>query len=137
MALLLEIVTPEKKVYCETVDSVVLPTRSGQIDVLPGHIPLMTLLEAGELMVTRNGTTDALAVDRGFAQVQGDKISVLTEAAINIKEIDAGAAEDARKRAEEALAQAEARKEDPEILEELETKARFAVVQQLAKERKR
>ncbi|MBN2068975.1 MAG: ATP synthase F1 subunit epsilon [Opitutales bacterium] len=137
MALLLEIVTPEKKVYCETVDSVVLPTSSGQIDVLPGHIPLMTLLEAGELMVTRNGTTDALAVDRGFAQVQGDKISVLTEAAINIQEIDAGAAEDARRRAEEALAQAEARKEDPEILEELETKARFAIVQQLAKERKR
>jgi F-type H+-transporting ATPase subunit epsilon len=137
MALLLEIVTPQKRVYSESVDSVVLPTKEGQIDVLPGHIPLMGLVEPGELIVMRDGKEEALAVSSGFVQVQGDKISVLAEEAIHVSDVEAYAIDEARQRAEEALEEAKAKGEDPELLEELETKARYAVAQKIISERKK
>ena len=88
MPLILEIVTPEEIVYSETVDSVVLPGVEGEAGILPGHIPLLTMLKPGELIVTKGGEKIVLAVDKGFAQVLGDKVSVLAEGAIDIKEID-------------------------------------------------
>ena len=48
----LEIVTPEAKVYEDTVESVVLPTTTGEINILPGHIPLVTEIQAGEIIVS-------------------------------------------------------------------------------------
>ena len=97
----LEIVTPEARVYENTVDSVVLPTTSGEINILPGHIPLVTEIQAGEITVSKSGAGQSLAISKGFAQCVGDKISVLAENAIHI---DEGAVEEAQKRAEEALA---------------------------------
>ena len=64
----------------------------------------------------------------------GDTVSVLTEAAIEVDEIDASTLEEARARAAEALEEARKRGEDPEILEQLETRARFTVVQQIIKQ---
>ena len=98
MPIQLEIVTPESVVYSEAVDTVVLPTTSGEIGILPGHIPLITELKAGELAVTKNGSLDLLAVDVGFAQVHGDQVSVLTEAAIDIEDIDLESAAEAQRR---------------------------------------
>ena len=135
MPLLLEIVTPEKKVYSNMVDSVVLPTPLGEIGILPGHLPLLALLEPGELKVTVKGKLDLLAVDKGFIQVLGDKVSVLAEAAIDIEDIELPTAEEARARAEKALEDARKRGEEPAIIEELETKARFALAQSIAKAR--
>jgi F-type H+-transporting ATPase subunit epsilon len=137
MPLLLEIVTPESKVYSEMVDHVVVPTVQGEIDVLPGHIPLLSVMQPGELRVGKGGNTSLLAVDKGFVQVRGDKVSVLTDAAINIEAIDLAALDKAREEAERALADARTRNEDASAIEELETKARFAVVQRLIKESKR
>lgn len=135
MPLLLEIVTPDKKVYSEMVDHVVVPTKNGEIDVLPGHIPLLSIVEPGELKVGLNGATVSLAVDKGFVQILGDKVSILTEAAINVEAIDLNEVEEARLRAEEALKDALVRNEDPETLQELETRAQFAIVQRLIKQR--
>ena len=53
MPLILEIVTPEARVYSDTIDTVVIPTMDGEIGILPGHIPLVTQVENGELRVTK------------------------------------------------------------------------------------
>jgi F-type H+-transporting ATPase subunit epsilon len=135
MPLILEVVTPERKVLSEEVDHVVLPTESGgEIDVLPGHIPVMTMIEPGQLTYYKQGQSESIAIDRGYIEVIGDTVHVLTEAAIEVDAIDTGALEQAQARAREALEEARASGEDPEILEQLETKARFAVVQKLISE---
>jgi F-type H+-transporting ATPase subunit epsilon len=135
MPIQLEIVTPESIVYSEAVDSVVLPTASGEIGILPGHIPLITELRAGELAVTKDGKLDLLAVDKGFVEVYGDHVSVLTEGAIDIENIDLASAEAAQERAEEALKKAQEEDVDPDEIEALEAKVRFAMLQQIAKKK--
>jgi F-type H+-transporting ATPase subunit epsilon len=103
MSLTLEIVTPEARVYSDTVETVVIPTVEGEIGILPGHIPLLTQVGAGELRVVKNGKTELLAVGNGFAEIDGDKVSILAESAIAEDKIDVDAAENAMQRAQEAL----------------------------------
>jgi F-type H+-transporting ATPase subunit epsilon len=135
MSLTLEIVTPEARVYSDVIETVVIPTVEGEIGILPGHIPLLTQVEAGELRVTKNGRTEYLAVGNGFAQIDGDKVSVLTESAIDEAKIDADAAAKAQARAEEALRSRESM--DPAEVERLEGVVRFAVAQLGLKSRRR
>ncbi|MGE9296465.1 MAG: ATP synthase F1 subunit epsilon [Puniceicoccales bacterium] len=132
MPLKLEIVTPEKIVYSETVEEVSLPTTTGQIDILPGHQPLLTMVMGGDV-VARGQKTEQLAIDKGFARVQEDTISILTEAAIEVDKIDLNFVEEAQKRAEEALEKARQENVDPAQIEQLEQVVRFAIVQKLAK----
>jgi len=127
----IEIVTPEAKVYEDTIDSVVMPTTSGEIDILPGHIPIVTEIMAGELIVSKSGTRQSLAISKGFAQCVGDKISILAEDAIHIDEIDESAVEEAQKRAENALATME--KMSDEEVAMLETQIAYARAQILVK----
>ncbi len=135
MALVLEIVTPENRAYSDTADNVVIPTTTGEVGVLPGHIPLLTQVEPGELRLERGGKTEYLAVGRGFAQISGDKVSVLAESAISEAKIDESAVEDAMKRAQAALAGEE--ELDPAEMERLEKVVRFATAQLLVKKKKR
>ena len=137
MSLLLEIITPEKVVFSNKADSVVLPTNEGDVGILSGHIPLLTTLAPGELEIITMGRTEHLTVDKGFAQVMGDKVSVLTEGAIDVEEIDLSAVEDAQLRAEKALEVAAEQKMDPAEIEQLETVVRFSLVQKMAKEKRR
>lgn len=137
MPLKLEIVTPEGNVYSEEIDYVVLPTLNGEVGILPGHIPLLTMINPGELKVTRAGQEESLAVDKGFARVLGDTVSVLTEAAIKIEHIDIKAVEEAEYRAQKALEEARFRKDiDPAEIQRLEAIARFSIAQRLSKQRK-
>lgn len=133
MALLLEIVTPDKRVFSESVDHVVVPTQAGEIDILPGHIPLLGMVIPGELRIGQGGKSSSMAIDKGFVQIHGDKVSILAEGAIDVEEIDSSALDKAREEAEKALEEAREKGEDPAIIEELETKARFAVIQGLVK----
>jgi F-type H+-transporting ATPase subunit epsilon len=135
MPLTLEIVTPESRVYADTVDTVVLPTVEGEIGILPGHIPLLTQVADGELRVTKGGQTTWLAVSGGFAQVDGDKVSVLAEHAITEEKIDETAVETALKRAEQQLR--DARLLDPQEFEHLQELVRYAGVQLAVKRRRR
>jgi F-type H+-transporting ATPase subunit epsilon len=135
MSLTLEIVTPEARVYSDTIDSVVIPTVEGEIGVLPGHIPLLTQVGYGELRVTKGGATQLLAVGGGFAQISADKISILAESAINEEKIDEHAVEAAMKRAEEALKGKDSL--DPAEVERLESFVRSSVVQLDIKRRRR
>jgi len=100
----LEIVTPEKKVLDEAVDSVTVPTASGEAGILPNHAPLISALKPGILTYSNKGTTERLAVARGFVEVSANKVSVLTETAETAGEIDADAARADRDAAEKALA---------------------------------
>ncbi|MBX3750087.1 MAG: ATP synthase F1 subunit epsilon [Opitutaceae bacterium] len=135
MPLTLEIVTPEAKVYSDTIDSVVIPTLEGEVGILPGHIPLLTKVEDGELRVTKGNQTLHLAVGGGFAEIDGDKVSVLAERAITEEQIDEKAVEEALKRAEQAMR--DAKHLDPNEFEHLQNMVRFAGVQLAVKRRRR
>ena len=103
MPLQLDIVTPEKRVFSEQVDSVTLPGSEGELGILPSHIPLVTALKPGELTYSRSGKTDNFAVGSGFVEVTGQRVSVLTDMAMGEAEIDEKSVEDALKRAQERL----------------------------------
>ena len=125
--LTLEIVTPEARVYSDTIDTVVIPTTSGEVGILPGHIPLLTQVTAGDLRITKNAKTETLIIGDGFAEIENDRVSILAENAITEETIDATAAETARKRAEEALKNRDSM--EPEELERIEAALRFSMAQ--------
>ena len=127
MPLILEIVTPEARVYSETVDTVVIPTVEGEIGILPGHIPLVAQVGAGELRATKGNATQLLVVGGGFAQVTGEKVSILADSAITEERIDENAVAAAMKRAEDALRAKETL--PPAEVERLEGVVRFSVAQ--------
>ena len=135
--LTLEIITPDAKVLSAEATQVVLPTESGETGILTGHIPMVTKIVAGELKVIKEGITEFIAVDHGFAKVLGNTISVLTEAAIDVAAIDLSEVENAQARAEQALREAEAEGIDPFELEQLEKSVQVLIAQKLAKGRRR
>jgi F-type H+-transporting ATPase subunit epsilon len=95
----LEIVTPEATVYSEGVEMVTLPAVEGQMSVLPLHVRLVTQLVPGELIVRKGGHEDFLAVGEGLVEVTNDRVSIVTNMAVAIENIDEAAAEAARERA--------------------------------------
>ena len=137
MSLTLEIITPDEKVLSTEATQVVLPTESGEAGILTGQIPMVTKVVAGELKVIRDGSTEFLAVDHGFAKVLCNTISVLTEAAIDVNDIDLSEVESAQARAEEALRTAAAEGIDPSEVDRLESNIQFLIAQKLAKGRRR
>ena len=108
MSLKLEIVTPEKKIFSDTVTDVYLPGADGEMGVLELHAALVTALQPGELRYEKDGKVEELAIGSGFAEVTQEKVSVLTDSAFGDAEIDEAAEEAAMKRAEEKLVEASA-----------------------------
>jgi F-type H+-transporting ATPase subunit epsilon len=109
--ILLEVVTPEKKVLSEQVDIVVAPGEEGEFGVLPNHIPFLTKLKVGELRFKVGGTTRHAAIMGGYAEVLPDRVTVLATAAEEATDIDVIRARAARERAERRLAEAKDRLE--------------------------
>jgi len=103
MTLKLEIVTPEEKIYSEDVDMVTLPGSEGELGVYPKHVPVLTTLKPGELLVLKNGREISMAVGEGFVEIKADAVSVLTDMAIEAEKIDVAAAEAAVERAKAAM----------------------------------
>jgi F-type H+-transporting ATPase subunit epsilon len=99
----LSVVTPDRQVVRESVDSVSFPGKRGYLGILPGHAPLLTELTIGEIDYTLHGTRHYLAVCWGFAEVLPDRVIVLAQTAERAEEIDVSRAERARQRAEERL----------------------------------
>jgi F-type H+-transporting ATPase subunit epsilon len=110
----LVIVTPERQLLRQTVVEVTLPGGDGCLGVLPGHAPLITELGIGELTYRAKSASEAelLAIISGFAEVLGDRVTVLAEIAERPEEIDMARAEEAKKRAEQRLATASS---DPNV----------------------
>jgi len=103
MPLLLEIVTPERLAYSDTVDSVQLPGSEGELGVLPHHAPLVSMLGVGELRIRKGGAEESFAIVGGFLQVRPDRVVVMAETADMASEIDLERAQEARREAERAL----------------------------------
>jgi F-type H+-transporting ATPase subunit epsilon len=95
----LEIVTPAAVTYSEDVYMVTLPTADGQIGVYPHHIPLMTRIEPGEIIVRKKDSDDFIAIGAGLVEITGDHVSIVTDMAVAAKDIDTAKAEEARQRA--------------------------------------
>jgi F-type H+-transporting ATPase subunit epsilon len=101
----LEIVTPDRPLVREQVDEVELPGAEGYMGVLPGHTPLLTLLQVGELWYRRGNEKTYLAVAFGFAEVLPDRVTVLAQVAERAEDIDVPRAKAALQRATARLAQ--------------------------------
>ena len=99
----LDIVTAERAVYSDEVDLIVAPGVEGQLGILPHHAPLMTMLQAGELVVKKGGEEHFLTVTGGFLEVRPDRVIILADASERVDEIDIARAEAAKKRALERL----------------------------------
>ncbi|MEK7652172.1 MAG: F0F1 ATP synthase subunit epsilon [Patescibacteria group bacterium] len=107
MKLKFQIVTPERVVLSKEVDALTCPTEMGQITVLPNHIPLIASLMPGELIAKNDNQTEHIAVSGGFIEVRpGNDIVILADTAERSDEINAERAEQAKKRAEDAMQQA-------------------------------
>ena len=112
----LEIVTPEAKIYSEDVEMVTLLGSEGELGIYPNHVPLMTQVHAGEIIVSRGGTEEVLAVGEGFIEVTGNHVAILTDNAANSADIDEAIAEEARRKAEARLAEGDISEEEAKIL---------------------
>jgi len=98
-----EIVSQDRLVYEGDADIVIAPGESGIMGILPRHAPLLSTLKYGILTVRSQGVEEHFTIAGGVIEVQPDLITVLADAAENVKEIDIARAEAARKRAEEFL----------------------------------
>jgi F-type H+-transporting ATPase subunit epsilon len=103
MPLKLEIVTPERLVYEDEVDSVNVPGIEGELGILPHHAPLLSMLGFGELRIRKGAAEETFAIVGGFVQVRPDKVVVMAETADMASEIDLEKAQEARREAERAL----------------------------------
>jgi F-type H+-transporting ATPase subunit epsilon len=95
----LEIVTPDGTAYSQDVEMVTMEAVEGQIGILPFHTRLMTQLVPGEMIVTRDGHEELMAVGEGLVVVTGANVSIITDMAIAAEKIDEAKVEEARQRA--------------------------------------
>ncbi len=121
----LEVVTPERRVLSEAVDSVTLPGLGGELGILPGHTPLISQLQTGILSYTVGGKTQQLHVSGGFIEIKDDVVSVLAEIAERPDEIDAARARQEREQTEKQLTSWSGSEED---LEEARVKLERSLV---------
>lgn len=101
--LTVNIVTPDGPVYDSEVDMVIAKTASGEIGILPGHIPMVAPLVAGAIKLKKEAKTEYVAVSSGFVEVRPEKVSILATSAEVASSIDLARAKEAMKRAEERL----------------------------------
>src|SRR5437773_8317357 len=102
----LEVVTPDRSVVTERVDEVEIPGADGYFGVLPGHTPLLAMLQVGELWYRKGAEKIYLSIAFGFAEVLPDRVTILAQLAERADEIDIARAEAAKRRAEERMGKA-------------------------------
>jgi len=101
----LQIITPEKIAYKDKADQISLPTGDGEITILANHIPLISTMKHGELVIKNDGKEIPMAVCNGFIEVKRNCIIIMTDIAERVEEIDEQKAEEAKKKAKELLAE--------------------------------
>ena len=101
--LTLELVTPDRAVVRQAVDEVQIPGSEGYLGVLPGHTPLLTTLQVGELWFLHGGEKFYVSVAFGFAEVLPDRVTILAQLAERAEDVDVNRARDAQRRAQERL----------------------------------
>ncbi|MFJ7825530.1 F0F1 ATP synthase subunit epsilon [Psychrobacillus sp. NPDC096623] len=101
--LTVNIVTPDGPVYDSEVDMIIAKTASGEIGILPGHIPMVAPLVTGAIKLKKEAKTEYVAVSSGFVEVRPEKVSILATSAEVASGIDLARAKEAMKRAEERI----------------------------------
>lgn len=99
----LEIVSPDRLLLSEEVDEVTIPGSEGYLGILPGHLPLLTLIGIGILSYHRGGQKFSFAISRGFAEVLPDRVIIMADSIEKPEEIDVQRAREAKERAEKLL----------------------------------
>jgi F-type H+-transporting ATPase subunit epsilon len=132
--LTLEIVTPQAIVVSEEAHMVTLPAVEGQMGVYPHHVRLITRIEPGELIVTKDGTDRSFAVGEGLVEITGTRVSIVTDMAIPAEHIDEAKVEEARAR---AAARLQEKISDEEIATVNASLARSLAQLQVRKRRRR
>ena len=121
----LEVVTPEKQVFSDEVQSIIVPAAEGYLGVLPNHAPLISGLKPGIIKYRQEGQTRLLAISGGFMEVSSNKVTILADTAERPEQVDVERAKAARERAEKRL------KERPPGLDV--ARAEFALQRALAR----
>ncbi len=124
MPLKCQIITQERVVYEAEVDTVIAPGIEGEMGILPQHVPLITVLDYGEIRVRQGGEEELFAVGGGVLQVSNDRVVILADSAEQAEEIDLARAEEARRRAQQLMS--EGPPQDPEAYAALEAAIRRA-----------
>ncbi|MCR8844753.1 F0F1 ATP synthase subunit epsilon [Paenibacillus sp. SC116] len=109
---LLEIVTPERKVFAQEVNSISVKGVEGELGILAGHIPMVTPLQIAPMKIKVNGTEHFVAVHGGFLEVRKDKVVLLAESAELPENIDVDRAKASKSRAEQRISMADRNKQD-------------------------
>ena len=107
MSLTLRVLAPDQSVFDGTAEEVILPSTTGLIGILPGHISLVTALDIGVMRVRTNGAWNSIALMGGFAEVEADDVTVLVNGAELGKSIDATTAEAELEQAQAKVSQME------------------------------
>ncbi len=129
MSILVDIVTPERRLLSEEVDMVTLPGIEGQMGILRGHVPLLTTLDIGEIILHKQNDTRHIAVGGGVVEVRPDKVTILAESAEQADEIDMQRAEAARERARVSLTEAGPRRDPSAVAALRKSNLRLKVAQ--------
>lgn len=101
----LEIVTPDAVTYSEDVEMVTLPGTEGEMGIYPQHVPLLTQVVPGEVVIRKDARDSFLAIGEGFVEITGERVAIMTDMAIRAENIDEAKAEEARRRSEARLAE--------------------------------
>ncbi len=121
MSLTLRVLAPDQRVFDDTADEIILPSTTGLLGVLPGHISMVTAIDFGVLRVLKNGNWDSIALTGGFAEVESDEVTVLVNKAEMGKNIDSLKAEAELEQAKSQMNQVENKKNTTEKIKAQET----------------
>ncbi len=114
MSLTLRVLAPDQSVFNDTADEIILPSTTGLLGVLPGHISMVTAIDFGVLRVFKNGNWDSIALSGGFAEVESNEVTVLVNKAEMGKNIDSAKAEAELEQAKNQLSQTQDQETSPE-----------------------
>ena len=121
MTLTLRVLAPDQSVFDDTADEIILPSTTGLLGVLPGHISMVTAIDFGVLRVLKNGNWDSIALTGGFAEVESNEVTVLVNKAEMGKNIDSAKAEAELEQAKNQLSQNNDQGNSPERIKAQET----------------
>ena len=114
MTLTLRVLAPDQSVFDDTADEIILPSTTGLLGVLPGHISMVTAIDFGVLRVLKNGNWDSIALTGGFAEVESNEVTVLVNKAEMGKNIDSVQAEAELEKAKNQLNKTKDQETSPE-----------------------
>ena len=114
MSLTLRVLAPDQSVFDDTADEIILPSTTGLLGVLPGHISMVTAIDFGVLRVFKDGNWDSIALSGGFAEVESNEVTVLVNKAEMGKNIDSSKAEAELEQAKNLLSQTQAKETSSE-----------------------